>query len=261
MSLPRIAIQICTYNRYAEIKKTVEALQKFLIYPKELVTLYVCDDATPGSYISRLKKLSLFKYWETQFIVSTDAEGNPTNLGWGGNVNNGLEIIEEDYIFFIEDDYVLEAPLDLRLGVALLETKQNLLGMVRYRGSAGGKYLYHQFETDISQFAGELENDPWFEAARTVPYKLTYLQFDRASQTLYIYSHGPHLKHKRFHHVYGKYPVGKKLGETEESFAHTVKNRMFKDPKGSPGIAILPEWVPMRFDHIGKSFQHSKDDN
>lgn len=254
--LPKIAIQLCTYDRYDEIKRTVEALQDNLKYPHDKISLYVCDDSSPGKYISKLKRLNLFHYWETSFIST------PQNGGWGRNVNNGLKQIPEDYIFFLEDDYVLEYPLDLRIGVALLEKKPHL-GMLRYRGSAGGHFVFHQFEADLSSFSKEssfVNQDDWFEGAKTVPWKVTYLQFDSGSPELYIYSHGPHLKRKNFHSIYGMYPEGLKLGETEEVFAHSVKHRMRTDPQNSAGIVILPEWVVMRWNHIGKSFQHTEMD-
>lgn len=256
MSLPTIAIQICTYNRYSEIQKVVAALQRFINYPKDKVILYICDDSSPGDYIKKLKRLKIFKFWKTRFIT-TDK-----NSGWGANVNNGLRLIPEEYIFFTEDDYVLERPLDLRVGVGLLYIKPHI-GMLRYRGSAGGHFVYHQFEAKLDVFGSELQGKDtleWYEGSRTVPYRLTYLQFDGGSPQLYIYSHGPHLKHKSFHEYYGFYPEGKRLGETEESFAHTVKTTMRTKPNKSLGIAILPEWVPMHFDHIGVSFQHTEDD-
>jgi hypothetical protein len=76
---------------------------------------------------------------------------------------------------------------------------------------------------------------------------------------LNVYSHGPHLKTSKFHQYYGPYPEGSKLGETEEKFAHIVKDRLREDPH-APQIAIQPDWVSMRFDHIGTTFQHTEKD-
>lgn len=252
MKLPKIAIQVCTFKRPKEIVKTVSALIKYLVYPKELVTLYVSDDSTGNGYLERLAKLKTFQYWETRFISTSHRSG------WGANVNNGLSQIKEDIIFFLEDDYVLTAPLDLRPGVALLEVLPHV-GMVRYRGSSGGRYLFHQFEADISPFK-EVFQGEWYEGIPIAPFKVTYLQFDRASPTLYIYSNGPHLKKRSFHQIYGKYPEHLPLGKTEEAFAHMVQDLMRRDPDNAPGVVILPDWVTMKFDHIGVSFQLTKED-
>jgi hypothetical protein len=112
--------------------------------------------------------------------------------------------------------------------------------------------VYHQFESDISDYC------PDYQDGVGLPGKLTYLQLDSGSHALYLYSNGPHLKHIRFHAVYGMYPEGKRLGETEEAYAHTVKDRM-KLPD-APAIAITPAFIPMLWDHIGVSFQHSEAD-
>ncbi len=254
-TLPEIAIQICTYDRYSELCDTIKALQELVDYPQSKVKLYISDDSSPDEYFNRLKRLKIFKFWETFFISTAE------NSGWGANVNNGLSQITQPYIFFIEDDYILKKPLDLRVGVALLEKKPNI-GMVRYRGSAGSNLVYHQMEVDLSDYQADSAFDgmPWSQSIEGLPWKLTYLQIGGGSPDLYLYSHGAHLKRRSFHEFYGMYPEGMKLGHTEEAFAHTVKDRMRADPDRAPGIAILPEWIPMWFDHIGVSYQLTEKD-
>jgi glycosyltransferase involved in cell wall biosynthesis len=250
--LPKIALQICTYNRYDEIQLIVKMLQKHLEYPKELIHLYVCDDSSPGDYIERLQKLKLFQYWETTFISTKK------NSGWGANVNNGLNSIQEDLVFFCEDDYYLGQKLPLYAAVALLLVRKNI-GMLRFRATAGGHFVYHQFEADISGVLDPIHM-MYMDTMYSLPQKVTYLQLDSGSHDLYLYSHGPHLKYKSFNEFHGPYVEGKKLGETEDNYAHRVKDRMRSDPYNCPAIAILPEWVTMRWDHIGKSYQHTEAD-
>lgn len=247
MTLPIIAIQICTYNRYDEIRATLEALQQYLIYPEDRIRLYICDDSSPDNYLSRLKRLKIFKKWSTIFISTS------SNSGWGANVNNGLREIPEDIIFFLEDDYVLTRPLDLRVGVSILQSLSHI-GMIRYRGTSGDRMLFHQFEATI-----DVEEE-YREATSQVFNRAAYLQIDRASPTVYLYSHGPHLKHRSFHDSLGLYDEGLRLGETEERFAHKVKNAMLENADTAPGIIILPEWIPMHWDHIGQSYQHTDED-
>lgn len=243
-TFPPVTVLICTYNRPAEIQRTVEALADNLGYPN--LKWLICDDCSPDGYVASLKRLKLFRELDVE-IVSTEH-----NSGWGYNVNHGLVNCQTDYVFFIEDDYLLMRPLDLRLGVALLEEKPHI-GMVRYRGTAGDTPVFHQFECDVTKYLPD-----WREAVSPIGGKLTYLQFNGGSPTAYIYSHGAHLKHRRFHAFYGLYPEGRKLGHTEESFALNVKTMMNEQPDKAPGVVILPEWIPMWFDHVGISYQHTE---
>ena len=250
--LPQIAIQICTYNRYEMLQDVVKALQNLIVYPAEKITLYICDDSSPDNYSGRLKKLKMFKEpWKTVFLSTKE------NGGWGRNVNNGLHQIKEDLIFFCEDDYSLTRELDLRVGVALMLARTNI-GMLRYRGTAGDHLVYHQFEADLDAFVPD--NFMYMEAAGSLPNRCTYLQFDSGSHTLWLYSHGPHLKRRAFHEIHGLYPEGFKLGETEEKFAHIVKDNMRNRPYDMPAIAIQPDWIGMHWDHIGQSYQGSEFD-
>lgn len=250
--LPNIALQICTYDRYELIQRTILLLQQHIKYPPELITVYICDDSSPSGYLAKLKKLKLLKTPWTTVFISTEK-----NSGWGKNVNNGLYYIPEEFIFFCEDDYLLTRDLDLIAGVTLLQARTNI-GMLRYRGTAGEHHVYHQFEADLSNFVPS--DYMYMEAAGSLPNKCTYLQFDSGSPTLWLYSHGPHLKRRSFHAAHGLYPEGLKLGETEEIFAHIVKDNMRNFPYTMPAIAILPDWVPMHWEHVGVSYQHTDKD-
>lgn len=241
--LPEITILVCTYDRQEDITRTVEALQDLVYYPRDLIQLIIADDSSPKGVIATLKRRKAFKFWNTAFVVTAQ------NSGWGANVNNAQAKVKTKYTFFIEDDYVLTTPLDLEVGVALMEEKRNI-GMLRYRGTAGDKgIIYHQREADISQWC------PDYQDGVGLPGRLTWLALGGGSPSLYLYSHGAHLKRGTFHNFYGPYPEGKKLGATEESYAHTVKDKMRADPNHAPIIAILPKWIPQQFDHIGQSRQ------
>lgn len=248
MDWPLVVILVCTYNRVDELTKTLTALHENLQYAGEL-RYVVCDDNSPGGYLAKLKKRAIWKTLDPQFVSTS------LNSGWAANVNNGMRhvfgSIASEFTFFIEDDYILTRPLDLTLGMAIMKARPDL-GMLRYRGTAGDHLVYHQTEAVLDNIL------PDYQQGLGLPGRANYLQIDSGSPSLYIYSHGAHLKRGEFHDFYGEYPEGLKLGATEESFAHTVKDRM-KLP-GAPGIAILPDWIPMWFDHIGKSYQHTEDD-
>lgn len=244
---PPVTLLIGTYDRLTEIQRTMEALIEYVIYPDHAVRVLVADNHSPNGYLNKLKKLKVFKHWDTRFYTPT------TMVSWGEKINGALESVTDDYVIYCEDDYVLSASLDLRVGVALLETSRHI-GLLRYGGTAGDHVVFHQLESDISPLLPD-----WRDAMGGMG-KLTYMQFDSGSPTAYLYSHRPHLKHRRFHAYYGMYDEGRKLGDTEEAYAIRVKAMQQGDHAGAPAIAILPEWIPMKWDHIGVSFQHTEHD-
>lgn len=244
--LPIVTILVITYKRYDELKQTLYALQKHIQYPKDKLRVVVSDDSTGGNKLNNLGRIKAFQQFGRDGIHVIET---PDRSGWGKHVNFALRQVQDlsgaddPLVFQIEDDYILTKPLDLTRGVALMMQRPNI-GMLRYRGTAGAHYIYHQFEADAHEYGHE---------------PITYLQLDNASHSLYVYSNGAHLKRATsFHAHYGAYPENKPLGETEEAFAHMVKDGM--KAGNAPAIAILPDWIEMRFDHIGESFQNTEDD-
>lgn len=241
VDFPPITIVIITYDRYDEIQRTVAALVEHVHYSGKLHIL-IADDATPGAYVARLKRLKLFKDNGVDFIPASE------NRGWGGNVNRALKAVQTEYVLMAEDDYVLTQPLDLDPMITLMEAKPRI-GLVRLRGTAGTRLVYHQFEHDVSAAC------PQYQEGVGVTGKMTYFLIDGGSPDLWIYSNGPHLKRRLFHAYHGEYPEGLKLGATEETYAHRVKDGMQTKPDEAPWIAIMPDWIPMRWEHIGTSYQ------
>lgn len=243
-TLPPVTIGIITYNRIEALSHTLNALSEHLHYDGEL-RIIISDDCSPGDYAADCGKFMALTFrGSQQRFISTRQNG-----GWGRNANNLLVQCETDYLFMLEDDYVLKRDLDLNNAVALMGMQPHV-GMVRFRGTAGMHVIYHQFEADIQAW------NPHYAEGGGVPGKLTYLQLDGGSPDLWLYSNGPHLKRRMFHSFYGLYPEGLKLGETEETYAHQVKDRMMLP--GAPGIAIQPEWITLWWDHIGISYQHTE---
>jgi len=243
MNWPQITILVCTYDRLQVIERVLCALWKHLNYPREKLTWVIADDSSPNDYVEKVSGLKICELMQPRFSVT------PQNVGFGANVNQGLREVETEYCFFIEDDKYLEHDLDLRVGVALLETRKNI-GMVRYRATAGEHMIFHQFESDISDYL------PDYQDGVGLPGKATYFQIDGGSPALYLYSHGPHLKRRSFHEFYGLYPEGFKLGATEEKMAHQVKDLMMSP--GAPALAVLPEWCKMWWTDIGQTYQHTE---
>lgn len=252
---PEIAVLIITYARPNEIRITMDALTTFLQYPKEKLHIIVSDDSTGGRYLADIRRNKSYKEWGKTFTTIQ----TPERSGWGKHVNFALNYIREnlpqvEYVFQIEDDYMLTTTTDLQVGVALLETKP-YVGMLRYRATAGMHTIFHQFEADISEYLPDFD-----ESSGQIQGKLCYLQLDSGSHSAYLYSNGPHLKRLSWHSIeqYGLYPEGLPLGETEQSYAMWVKDKMKVD--GAYGIVILPAYVTMKFAHIGHSWKGSEHD-
>lgn len=244
---PHIAVLCITYERPDELVRTITALKKNVVYPTDKLHWIISDD-------SRAKEGNEETFRKHRQFNALDLKwlSTPANYGWGKHVNWALKQVDTEYIFFIEDDYICEKKLDLRIGVALLETRKNI-GMLRYRGTGGSHIVYHAFQSDISGYLPDFQ-----EAGGALPGQVTYMQLDSGSPDLYLYSHGAHLRRQSFTAFYGEYPNGYKMGALEEAYAHHVRD-MMKTPN-APALAIMPEWIPNAFNHIGVSRQHTEVD-
>jgi len=227
IEFPEVTILIVTYDRPREIRRTIDALCIHIKYPGHL-RWHIADDHSPGTFIPDL--LNDYRHLDMHHSI-TDRKG------WGANVNKALASIQSDCIFLNEDDYVAERDLDLTRGVALLEACKEL-GAIRYDGLEG-----HTLNLQLREVKSERVG------------RLDYLIIDKDSPHLNVYSHRPHLKHRRLHDQLGKYVERQSLGTTEEEFAHRVK-----DHAGPPEIAILPSGIPRAFNHVGVSRQKTEHD-
>lgn len=243
--LPPITVMIITYNRRTELNQTLKALYNYLYYDG-LMRYLIADDCTGGTYQKDvLRDVGLARMGDETTFIST-----PHNSGWAGNFNHAYSQVKDDFVLLIEDDYVLTRDIDISPLVALMLAHTGI-GLVRLDGIAGHKAVCHVAETDISDYM------PHYRQGIGLPGKLNYFLMDNSSRELWLYSNRPHIKHRRFHEFYGLYPEGLKLGATEESMAHIVKDKMTLE--GAPAIAV-PFDANSYFDHIGKSYQWSEFD-
>lgn len=210
-----LAVMLLTYQRTGYALRTICAARRFLRYSGRLVW-YIADDGSEGGHFAAVRdQLALEGYepvgWHT------------VKRGYGGNVNAAYDVVqrEADLTLFLEDDWELQAELDLDPYARLLLEREDI-GMVRLgylnlnmRGTCigHGGHLYWQLERDA---------DP------------------------YVCTGHPSLRHRRFWQAYGAYPAGLNPGETELAYA-----LQFRTGSG-PGIvypAALGEYGP--FGHIG----------
>ena len=231
MELPLLTVLVVTYDRPSEIRHVIRALDEHIIYPRDRIRWHLADDGSKKEYIPGIQNTFPHLY----FTATVTAR-----KGWGVNVNKGmshaLSHLKCDYVFLCEDDYVAIRDVNLQDGVLLLE-EQRALGLIRYDGISG--HILNLYLREVKLSTGR---------------HMDYLILDKESPHLNVYSHRPHLKHRRFHSRYGAYLEGTTLGHTEVEFAHRVKDKGIDGPL----IAVLPDGIYRAFDHIGKSRQGTK---
>lgn len=251
---PDVTVVICTYDRPVEIRKTIDSMMKYLVYPLDKLSWLIADDGTPGEYSN-----DVCDYIQILRPDSYISRTTTHRQGWGANVNRAL--IEAfkyaDYVYFTEDDYVLLRPLNLLPYVAAMEVDKTI-GLMRF-GIAGHSFKCDLKELDISGWVpGYQENDS--NTGYSGEGKINMWYIDRIGSrgpfSNYQYSNRPHLVHKRFHETYRLYPEGLTLGQTEEG----MNRQMMEDFRLQPYITCPANWTLWHFDHIGQSRQGTKED-
>lgn len=144
------------------------------------------------------------------------------NNGLGANLNRLLENAKSDFLLQMDDDHHLLESLDLNRHIKELKWWDEA-GWIRLMGVS-----YHSY---IATLKG----------------KYWYIFWE--SQEPYIPSNRPHLKHRRFHDLYGVYPEGLSLGKTEEVFCQRCKESINKE------IKVLVPINEASWNHVGESWQ------
>ncbi len=249
---PEVTIVVCTYDRPKEIRATLRSLFQHIQYPADKITWHIADDGTPGDYISGVLRWALMD--ESTYALAQYSATVTDRKGWGANVNKALKDVTTDYVYFTEDDYVLNRTLRLDAYVAMMEQAPTV-GMVRF-GIAGHSLTCHLNEIDISNWLPD-----YLEGSSNLGYsgkgKINTWVIDKRFSTgpfsFYRYSNRPHLKHRRFHEAYGLYPEGLTLAQTE----HRMNNQFYDGPD-SPYIVCPADWTTWHYEHIGVSRQGSE---
>lgn len=219
---PNLCIVLLTYQRTEMAVRTVKGIADNLDYPKELTSFYVADDGSQSTHVEAIFKalqdggLQLAGYHSQKFYAGTPFCG----IGW----NHGLQKAHQtaDYVMLLEDDWVLEKPLDIRPYIWMLSEREDV-GMVRLSGLAEGNIV------EVKTHRGT-----------------HYLEYLRMSRM--CYSGNPHIRHLRFSQYYGAFATELTPGDLEVWF-----DAKFHRMKDGPEIwrpAELNPWGP--FGHIGR---------
>lgn len=133
---PGICIVMTTFLRTELALRTIQGVVDNLDYPKELRTWYIADDGSPVEHVDTLRK-KLDENQETLCGYHNEnySQRPSCGIGW----NKALEFGHQtaDIILWLEDDWVLETPLDIRPYIRLLLERDDV-GMVTMRGLSTG---------------------------------------------------------------------------------------------------------------------------
>ena len=216
--LPLISVLFITYNRLDLLQKTLDCFLKNTTYPRNRLQLIVCDDASPRFVQEEIRKMPF-----DIFLCSL------VNRGLGANTNQGLAAATGDFIFQLQDDWLIEQPSDyLEQGVWALRRFEHLQ-FIRY--TVKGTYDYFpvlNYEDNRHQ-----KKNIQFFCKRQSDVAFSFL----------IYSDQPHLKKASFHRQIGPYAEGINMEDTEVDMS-----RRFL--KSTAEAAVLLQYEDV-FRHVG----------
>lgn len=188
--MPPLAICLLTYKRTQEAIRTVESTCTHLKYPRELIRWYVADDGSPEEHHAAVLE-TLEKYGMVLTGEHNDRFRDDGTYACGRGWNKGLGICHQysDYVLWLEDDWVMEADLDMTRYVKLLD-EQPQVGIVTFRILSIGADVH------TVGYNGEV-----------------FLRYGRTTQ--YAYSGNPLLRHARYVKHYGWFAEDRNPGLVE----------------------------------------------
>lgn len=188
--LPHLAICLATYKRTLEAETTIHSTCANLGYPRELIGWYVADDGSPAEHHSHVLT-AISEMGHTLIGEHNDRFREDPSHNCGKGWNKGLGICHQysDFVLWLEDDWVLEHPLDLTRYVKLLQARDDV-GAVSFRILSVGADV-HTVGWD-----GEI-----------------FLKYLRSTQ--YAYSGNPILRHARYVTAYGWFAEDRNPGLIE----------------------------------------------
>jgi len=208
---PLVSCLIITYKRTDLAVRTIRGVKEKLDYPN--VGWVIADDGSPDGHVEALMEA----------IGHDVAVVNANRKGVGVSMNAGAAKCLEfgNYILWLEDDWELQQPFDLKPCVQIMEERENI-GMVRLG------YMSPGIEGQLISAADRL----WWKLKK--------------NSDTYVFSGHASLRHRRFISAYLPYAEGLAPGETELYMCGTFNN------KEGPDI-VIPCWTGQWgvFAHIG----------
>lgn len=218
-----ISILITTFNRRNILHDCLDALQGCLYLTEDQTYWVVADDGSDDGTEEMLAEC----YPDVHYF-------RQERKGLGACENLGLReaFNQSDVVLQLQDDMILNCSLDL--GPAIKKLREDpQAGWVKI-----GAYNDHQY---LGSLHGAYWVVSWY------------------SPTQYIVSDKPHLKHKRFHDLYGYYPENLKIADTENFWVAYCRDKAQRhETRGEiyPLDVLIPTWIPENcWNHVGKSWQ------
>jgi hypothetical protein len=130
-----VTIMVMTDGRKECLVRTIEGMREHLISPLVTEVLIIDDSADPK-----------YGYWlEEQFHGSCTVVHNDKRLGFGGAIQSGWDNLTDcDWVFHLEDDFVMQRPVPLLDMIATLVGQPHLVQLA----------LRRQPVNDIERMAG-----------------------------------------------------------------------------------------------------------
>jgi glycosyltransferase involved in cell wall biosynthesis len=169
-----LGVVLLTYNRLEYAKRTLQAVKANLRCSGN-VYYHIADDGSPGAYVDELVKIA-----GGPVSISLSKRG-----GYGANYNLAMQSMHRlcDYVLPLEDDWVLERPLDVDVVVAALKELGGgcvRLGYIGYTQALKAEFVraagYHWLRLDPGSpephvFAGHprIETTEWAREVGTWP--------------------------------------------------------------------------------------------
>lgn len=209
---PLVIILLLTYGRTEYALRTIKHMKEHLVYPN--TKWYVADSGSDDeSFQAKMDAIG------EENIVSHHHEKMEPGPSWNRATKGILE--HTDFLFRLEDDWVLRDTLDLKPAVEMLNTRDDIC-MVRYG------YLHVPADLEAIGHAG-----------------IHYLRYKKTLVS--AYGGHPALTHKRLYDIYGYFNEGLGPGEIELDY-----DNKFRSTKGPDSVrpAEIGGWGV--FAHVGE---------
>ena len=210
---PGLAIVLVTYKRLENAIRTIQSTCENLDYPQDKIKWFIGDDGSGPEYMEALRA-ELAKHtevwWESTERLRKEGQEESYFCGKVWNLTLGNAHQYSDFVLWLEDDWVLDEPLEMARYVNLLRRRVEV-GAVSFR--------ILSIDTDVKTRG---------EDGRM------FVEYLRTSQ--YAYSGNPILRHARFVRHYGWFDEEKDPGGVELNYDD--KYRL--DEKSGPTI-----WRPL----------------
>lgn len=212
---PMVTCVLTTYKRTELARRTIVGVHKHLVYPHNRLRWHIADDGSDEGHVQALVEAIP----DTVPVTLSNAK----RKGVRKSMNMAIDVCYNfsNYFLWLEDDWELEEPFDLRPCVILLGETHLNVGMVRLG------YLSLGVEGEVISSAGML----WWRLYKGHQY---------------TFSGHAALRNKAFIDSYHPYREGLRPGETEIEMC-TKFNRLSGPDIAYP--AYVGIWGP--FKHIG----------